>query len=45
MVTGRIHDTSWTDQNGGENIAEQVDFLGKAKEPAPIESTKRLRSK
>ncbi len=37
MVTGRIHYTKWTDQNGTarygcEIIAEQVDFLAKARE-------------
>lgn len=40
MVTGRIHYTRWTDQTGQtrygcEIIAEQVDFLAKAKEKAP----------
>lgn len=39
MVTGRLHYTRWTDQAGTERfgceiIAEQVDFLTKAKEPA-----------
>lgn len=39
MVTGRIHYTRWTDKNGQirygcEIIAEQVDFLAKAKEKA-----------
>lgn len=39
MVTGRIHYTKWTDQNGTDRygceiIAEQVDFLAKAKEAA-----------
>ena len=37
MVTGRLHYTRWTDQAGTERygceiIAEQVDFLSKAKE-------------
>jgi single-strand DNA-binding protein len=37
MVTGRIHYTKWTDQNGTDRygceiIAEQVDLLAKAKE-------------
>lgn len=37
MVTGRIHYSKWTDQNGQDRygceiIAEQVDFLAKAKE-------------
>jgi len=37
MVTGRIHYTKWMDENditryGTEIIAEQVDFLAKAKE-------------
>ena len=37
MVTGRIHYTKWNDENditryGTEIIAEQVDFLAKAKE-------------
>ena len=39
MVTGRIHYTRWTDKTGqfrygSEIIAEQVDFLAKAKEKA-----------
>ncbi len=39
MVTGRIHYSKWTDQNGQDRyateiIAEQVDFLAKAKETA-----------
>ena len=39
MVTGRIHYTRWTDKTGqfrygSEIIAEQVDFLSKAKEKA-----------
>ena len=39
MVTGRIHYSKWTDKNGKdcygcEIIAEQVDFLAKAKESA-----------
>jgi single-stranded DNA-binding protein len=50
MITGRIHDTRWTDQNGTERygseiIAEQVDFLAKAKEAAPAETTTKRRSK
>jgi single-strand DNA-binding protein len=49
MVTGRIHYTKWTDQNGTdcygcEIIAEQVDFLAKAKE-ANKDEPKRWRSK
>ena len=37
MVTGRIHYTKWNDENditryGSEIIAEQVDFLSRAKE-------------
>ena len=43
MITGRIHYTRWTDQNGTERygceiIAEQVDFLAKAKEAKPTEA-------
>ena len=43
MVTGRIHYTRWTDQNGTERygceiIAEKVDFLAKAKEAKPTEA-------
>jgi single-strand DNA-binding protein len=46
MVTGRIHYTKWTDQNGidrygCEIIAEQVDFLAKAKEASKTEPRKR----
>jgi single-strand DNA-binding protein len=46
MVTGRIHYTKWTDQNGTDRygceiIAEQVDFLAKAKETASNEPKKR----
>ena len=46
MVTGRIHYTKWTDQNGidrygCEIIAEQVDFLAKAKDAAQTEPKKR----
>jgi single-strand DNA-binding protein len=46
MVTGRIHYTKWTDQNGTERygceiIAEQVDFLAKAKEATNDEPKKR----
>jgi single-strand DNA-binding protein len=49
MVTGRIHYTKWTDQNGADRygcevIAEQVDFLAKAKEATKDES-KKQRSK
>jgi single-strand DNA-binding protein len=49
MVTGRIHYTKWTDQNGTDRygceiIAEQVDFLAKAKE-ATIDESKKRRSK
>ena len=47
MVTGRIHYTRWTDQNGTERygceiIAEQVDFLAKAKEAKPAEKPEEL---
>ena len=40
MVTGRIHYSKWTDKNGKdcygcEIIADQVDFLAKAKESTP----------
>jgi single-strand DNA-binding protein len=46
MVTGRIHYTKWTDQNGTDRygceiIAEQVDFLAKAKEATRDEPKKR----
>lgn len=46
MVTGRIHYTRWTDQGGTERygceiIAEQVDFLAKAREVAPDAPRKR----
>lgn len=46
MITGRIHYTKWPDQNGTERygcevIAEQVDFLAKAKEATKAESKKR----
>jgi single stranded DNA-binding protein len=46
MVTGRIHYTKWTDQNGTDRygceiIAEQVDFLAKAKEVSNDEPKKR----
>jgi single-strand DNA-binding protein len=49
MVTGRIHYTKWTDQNGTDRygceiIAEQVDFLAKAKEAAS-DGPKKRRSK
>mgnify|MGYP006380046229 FL=1 len=45
MVTGRIHYSKWTDKNGKdcygcEIIAEQVDFLAKAKESTPDTSEK-----
>ena len=47
MVTGRIHYTRWTDQNGTERygceiIAEQVDFLAKAKEVKNADANKEL---
>lgn len=47
MVTGRIHYTRWTDQNGTERygceiIAEQVDFLAKAKETRSAEKPEGL---
>lgn len=50
MVTGCIHYTRWTDRNGTERycceiIAEQVDFLAKANEAAPTETTQKRRSK
>ncbi|HMU23189.1 MAG TPA: single-stranded DNA-binding protein, partial [Sphingorhabdus sp.] len=46
MVTGRIHYTKWTDQNGTDRygceiVAEQVDFLVKAKEASNDEPKKR----
>jgi single-strand DNA-binding protein len=46
MVTGRIHYTKWTDQAGTDRygceiIAEQVDFLAKAKETTSDEPKKR----
>lgn len=46
MVTGRIHYSKWTDANGTDRygceiIAEQVDFLAKAKEATKEEPTKR----
>ena len=46
MVSGRIHYTKWTDQNGvdrygSEIIAEQVDFLAKAKDVTPGPAPKR----
>ncbi|MBK6721409.1 MAG: single-stranded DNA-binding protein [Sphingomonadales bacterium] len=49
MVTGRIHYTKWTDQNGTDRygceiIAEQVDFLAKAKEATKDEPKKRRSS-
>jgi single-strand DNA-binding protein len=45
MVTGRINYTKWTDQNdtdryGCEIIAEQVDFLAKAKKATNDEPKK-----
>jgi single-strand DNA-binding protein len=50
MVTGRIHYTHWTDRNGTDRygceiIAEQVDFLAKAKEAALAETNKKRRTK
>ena len=46
MVTGRIHYTRWTDAEGQnrygcEIVAEQVDFLAKAKEATNDEPKKR----
>lgn len=46
MITGHIHYTKWTDQNGTDRygceiIAEQVDFLAKAKEASNDEPKKR----
>ncbi|MDF8334333.1 single-stranded DNA-binding protein [Novosphingobium cyanobacteriorum] len=46
MVTGRIHYSRWTDSEGQirygcEIIAEQVDFLAKAKEAGKEEPKKR----
>ena len=46
MVTGRIHYSRWTDSEGQtrygcEIIAEQVDFLAKAKEATSDEPRKR----
>lgn len=46
MVTGRIHYSRWTDSEGQarygcEIVAEQVDFLAKAKEAATAEPRKR----
>jgi single-strand DNA-binding protein len=46
MVTGRIHYSRWTDSEGQarygcEIIAEQVDFLAKAKEAAAEQPRKR----
>jgi single-strand DNA-binding protein len=46
MVTGRIHYTRWTDKDGQsrygcEFIAEQVDFLTKAKKAPQDEPNKR----
>ena len=47
MVTGRIHYTRWTDKNGTERygceiIAEQVDFLAKAKEAKSADASEEL---
>lgn len=44
MVTGRIHYTRWTDQNGTDRygceiIAEQIDFLVKPKDSKPTDTT------
>ena len=49
MVAGRIHCSKWTDQSGTDRygceiIAEQVDFLAKAKE-ATAETSANRRSK
>lgn len=49
MVTGRIHYSKWTDDSGTDRygceiIAEQVDFLAKAKE-ATAETSAKRRSK
>lgn len=46
MVTGRIHYSKWTDDRGTDRygceiIAEQVDFLARAKEATKKEPTKR----
>ena len=46
MVTGRIRYSTWTGQNcteryGCEVIAEQIDFLAKAKEATKAEPKKR----
>jgi single-strand DNA-binding protein len=46
MVTGRIHYTKWTDQNGTDRCgceisAEQVDSLAKAKEATKDQPDKR----
>ena len=46
MVTGRIHYSRWTDSEGQtrygcEIIAEQIDFLAKAKESSSEEPKKR----
>ncbi|MGV3555276.1 MAG: single-stranded DNA-binding protein [Croceibacterium sp.] len=46
MVTGRIHYRRWTDDSGTDRygceiIAEQVDFLAKAKEATKEEPRKR----
>ena len=46
MVTGRIHYSRWTDSErqaryGCEIVAEQVDFLAKAREPAREQPRKR----
>ncbi len=44
MVTGRIHYTRWTDQNGTDRygceiIAEQADFLAKPKDAKSADTT------
>ena len=46
MVTGRIHYSQWTDQNGTDRygceiIAEQVDFLAQATDASKEEPKKR----
>ncbi len=46
MITGRIHYSRWTDSEGQtrygcEIVAEQVDFLAKAKETATEQPRKR----
>ena len=47
MVTGRIHYSRWTDSEGQtrygcEIIAEQVDFLAKAKEAKAADASEEL---